>query len=165
MGIMKTIGSLITGGSGEIVKTVMAGADSLFTSKEEKAAMELKLTEELNRHLEAVAAQATSELELQMKDIDSARSREMAIATSDNAPMLTKIVHPVLAFGTVVLTFVLFYILLFKDVPEGKKDIVIYILGALTAICGQIYSYYFGSSSGSKAKTDQLNKVANKVEK
>ena len=49
-----------------------------------------------------------AELELRLKDTDSARDREVQISTSDKAPLLNKIVTPVLALGVIGLTFVLF---------------------------------------------------------
>jgi len=96
------------------------------------------------------------ELELHAKDRDSARNREMAIATSEHAPTINKIVTPVLALGVVALSFILFAILIFVDVKENAKDILIYILGVLSAAVTQILSYYFGSSQGSKDKTEEL---------
>lgn len=99
-----------------------------------------------------------AELELRLKDVDSARDRETAIATSKDAPLLNKIVTPVLALGVVALTFTLFGVVMFDNTPveASRKDILIYVLGVLSAIATQIISYYFGSSQGSKEKTDQL---------
>ncbi len=99
-----------------------------------------------------------AELELRLKDVDSARDRETAIATSKDAPLLNKIVTPVLALGIVALTFTLFAVVMFDDTPvdASRKDILIYVLGVLSAIATQIVSYYFGSSQGSKDKADQL---------
>lgn len=101
------------------------------------------------------------ELDLRLKDTDSARKRETEIATSDKAPLLNKIVTPVLALGVTALTFVLFGFLLFDDSPvePSRKDVLVYVLGALTAISTQVISYYFGSSVGSKEKSAQLDKV------
>lgn len=99
------------------------------------------------------------ELEAHMKDRDSARNREMAIATSEHAPTLNKIVTPVLALGVVALSFILFAILIFVEVKENAKDILIYILGVLSAAVTQILSYYFGSSQGSKDKTAELKEL------
>ena len=98
------------------------------------------------------------EFELRLKDTDSARDREVQISTSDKAPLLTKIVTPVLALSILLLTFVLFGVVMFNDTPvdASRKDILIYILGVLSAIASQIVSYYFGSSQGSKDKSDQL---------
>lgn len=102
-----------------------------------------------------------AELELRLKDVDSARDRETAIATSKDAPLLNKIVTPVLALGVIALTFTLFGVVMFDDTPvdASRKDILIYVLGVLSAIATQIVSYYFGSSQGSKDKADQLKDV------
>jgi len=96
------------------------------------------------------------EIELADKDRDSARNREAAIANSEHAPTINKIVTPVLALGVTALSFILFAILIFVDVKENAKDILIYILGVLSAAVTQILSYYFGSSQGSKDKSDEI---------
>ena len=102
-----------------------------------------------------------AELELRLKDTDSAREREVQISTSDKAPLLNKIVTPVLALSILLLTFVLFGVVMFDNTPveSSRKDILIYILGVLSAIASQIVSYYFGSSQSSKDKTDALKEA------
>jgi len=102
-----------------------------------------------------------AELEMRLKDVDSARDRETAIATSKDAPLLNKIVTPLLALGLLTLTFVLFGVVMFDNTPveSSRKDILIYVLGVLSAIATQIVSYYFGSSQGSKDKADQLREA------
>ena len=102
-----------------------------------------------------------AELELRLKDVDSARDRETAIATSDKAPLLNKIVTPILALGLLTMTFTLFGVVMFDNNPveASRKDILIYVLGVLSAIATQIVSYYFGSSQGSKDKSDQLKEA------
>ena len=101
------------------------------------------------------------ELELYLKDTDSARDRDIQIATSDKAPLLNKIITPILALSILLLTFALFGVVMFDNDPvdSTRKDILIYILGVLSAISTQIVSYYFGSSQGSKDKADQLKQV------
>lgn len=96
-------------------------------------------------------------------DRASAREREVQIATSDVAPLFNKLVTPVLAVGTIGLSFVLFAVLIFVDVQPEAKDILIYILGVLSAAVTQILSYYFGSSQGSKDKGDQLSAIQGKL--
>ena len=94
-----------------------------------------------------------------LADKDSARKREMAVVQSDSAPTINKIVTPALALGVTGLSFVLFAVLIFVEVKPEAKDILIYILGVLSAAVTQILSYYFGSSMGSKDKGDQLRGV------
>jgi hypothetical protein len=97
-----------------------------------------------------------AQLESHVKEMQSARDREIQIATSDAAPMLNKIVTPVLALGTVALTFILYGIIIFTDVDEQSKDILIYVLGALTSAVTMVLGYYFGSSAGSKEKDSKI---------
>ena len=99
-----------------------------------------------------------AELQMLLKDTNDARQREVQIANSDKAPLLNKIVTPVLALSILLLTFVLFGVVMFDGSPVDatRKDILIFVLGVLSSIASQIVSYYFGSSAGSKEKTDAL---------
>lgn len=99
------------------------------------------------------------ELEAQFKDIDSARNREAQIATSESAPWINKVITPILALSITGLSFVLFGVIIFMEVTPQAKDILIYVLGVLSALVTQVASYYFGSSMGSKDKTEELRKV------
>jgi len=102
-----------------------------------------------------------AELEARLKDTNDARQREVQIATSDKAPLINKIVTPILALSILLLTFVLFGVVMFDGSPveASRKDILIYVLGVLSAISTQIVAYYFGSSVGSKEKTDALKEA------
>lgn len=102
------------------------------------------------------AAQKLAELELEyakldMEDRSNSRDREVKIATSQDAPLLNKIVTPVLALGTVGLSFLLFGIIIFmKGLDQAQQNILIYVLGALNAATVQVLSYYFGASHDHK---------------
>lgn len=102
-----------------------------------------------------------AELELRIKDTDSAREREVQISTSDKVPLINKIVTPVLALTLLLLTFTLFGVVMFDATPvdPSRKDILIYVLGVLSTIATQVISYYFGSSQGSKAKEEMIKGV------
>ena len=84
-----------------------------------------------------------AELEMRLKDTNDARQREVQIATSDKAPLLNKIITPVLALGILGLTFVLFGIVMFDNTPveASRKDILIYVLGVLSAVSTQVAAY------------------------
>lgn len=100
----------------------------------------------------------------EVEDRASARNRESQISTSADAPLLNKIVLPILAIGVMVLSFLLFYVVAFDSdiVTARNKDVIIYILGVLSAIDTQIIQYYFGSSSSSVQKSDFMEKLMNK---
>jgi hypothetical protein len=97
----------------------------------------------------------------EVEDRVSARQREAEVASSEFAPTINKIITPILAIGTLLLSFILFYIVAFDTsmFTNANKDIIIYILGVLSAIDTQIIGYYFGSSSGSVQKTATLESL------
>lgn len=103
-----------------------------------------------------------AELEAMTKEMESARNREIQIATSEFAPFINKVVTPILALGTVGLTFILFGVIIFVEVKAESKDILIYVLGGLTSAMTMVLGYYFGSSQGSKEKTKQLDDLLDK---
>ena len=100
----------------------------------------------------------------EVEDRASARDREAAVATSADAPTINKVITPILAGVVLVLSFLLFGVLIFDNnvIDPSRKDIVIYILGVLSAIDTQIVAYYFGSSSGSVQKSDFMEKLFRK---
>ncbi len=100
----------------------------------------------------------------EVEDRASARQREADVAASENAPFINKIITPVLAIGTILLSFILFYIVAFDTsiFTNANKDIIIYILGVLSAIDTQIIGYYFGSSSQSAEKTRTIESMLRK---
>ncbi len=100
----------------------------------------------------------------EVEDRASARQREADIASSEAAPTINKIITPVLAIGTILLSFLLFYIVAFDTsvFTNANKDIIIYILGVLSAIDTQIIGYYFGSSSTSAEKTRTIETMLRK---
>jgi hypothetical protein len=103
-----------------------------------------------------------AKIEAEFSDKDSARKREMAISTSEHSPWLNKIITSVLALGITGLTFSLFAVILFLEVTPANKDILIFLLGNLTTLVGLVCSYYFGSSVGSKDKTEEIRGLMKK---
>lgn len=94
--------------------------------------------------------------QIDLEKLDAQHLNSARIEVPTNAtPVINKLVTPILALGVVGLSFLLFTILIFVDVKPEAKDILIYILGVLSAAVTQILSYYFGSSQGSKDKSEE----------
>jgi len=85
---------------------------------------------------------------------DRASARDMRIKTGDKFPNY-------LAAGTVVFAFVLVLLLLFYDIPEGNEQLLNIGFGAILGVLSTIFAFFFGSSSGSKRKTDSMTKIMN----
>lgn len=98
---------------------------------------------------------------LDQQDRESARRREAEMAKAD-VWGITKNITTVLALGVITLSFILFGILIFIEVKPVAKDILIYILGVLSAAVTQILAYYFGSSQGSKDKNKEIQELMKK---
>jgi hypothetical protein len=96
------------------------------------------------------------------QDRDSARKAYAAVATSEHATQLDKAVVPVLALGVVGLAFLLIGILMFVNTPGDQQQIIIFALGFITSAAGQVLSFYFGSSQGSKDKTKEIESMMRK---
>jgi hypothetical protein len=96
------------------------------------------------------------------QDRDSARQAYAAVATSQYATKLDKAVVPILALGTVGLAFFLIGMLMIMNVPTDQQQIIIFALGFITSSAGQVLSFYFGSSQGSKDKTKELEGMIRK---
>lgn len=106
-----------------------------------------------------------------LADVQDARKNQTLIQTSDSAPWYVKCAQPALAAITVIATIGLFVMFVYwsgDEVVDGKsipkingtqKDIIIYILGVLSAAITQILGYYFGSSQGSSSKNKSIDAI------
>ena len=161
LSIMGFLQDLFSTGANTLVNSVGKVLDNVVTTKEEKMQLENEIRKsELQFQLD-LKKLSNEEQQMIIGDISSARQREVQVQTSEHATKLSKNVSPILAMATVVITLALFYVLIFSPstVVGDSKDIVMYILGVLSAILTQIYSYYFGSSAGSAAKSQTLANI------
>lgn len=138
--------------------------DRFLPDPEQKAKAQLELMKMEKDGELAKMANDTELAKIYAADLDSARKRESEIVTSEAAPLINKIITPVLAASVLLMTFILFGLVLFDDgdIDPTRKDILIYVLGVLSAIATQIISYYFGSSQGSAAKNNAIDKMLEK---
>lgn len=99
---------------------------------------------------------------LDAQDRDSARQAYAKVATSEYSTKLDKAVVPILALGTVALAFGFIGVLMVRDVPTDQQQMIIFALGFITSSAGQVLSFYFGSSQGSKDKTKEIEGLMKK---
>lgn len=125
--------------------------------------------------VEAVTAALTSnpanieklkEMELEFykidaADRDSARKREVEMAKAD-VHFITKNIASLLAIGTLSGSMIMTALIFFVDFPDSQENIIIFALGFLSSSATQVLSYYFGSSQGSKEKTEEIKGLMKK---
>ena len=144
---------LFSGGANTLVDSVGKVLDNVVTTKGEKMQLENEIRKSEMQFQLDLKKLSLEEQQLIIGDVSNARNREIQVQTSEHATKLAKNVSPYLAIGTAFLTMLFFYILVFRpdSISNDSKEIVLYILGVLSAVLTQIYSYYFGSSAGSAA--------------
>ncbi len=128
-----------------------------------------------DKTVEAVTAALTSnpeniqklkEMELEFykidaADRDSARKREVEMAKAD-VHFITKNIASILAIGTLSGSMIMTALIFFVDFPDSQENIIIFALGFLSSSATQVLSYYFGSSQGSKEKTEEIKGLMKK---
>lgn len=117
-----------------------ANPETLLKIKEAEAALKLGL------------ANAGVKLE-EIAGADRASARDREVKTGDKT---TKI----LAYAYTIGYFAIFATMMKTGVDPQMLNIVMVLLGVLTAAQGQIMNYYFGSSSGSAQKNELLGKAS-----
>ena len=155
------------GGAAVLVEKVGNVIDNVVTTKEEKMQLENEIKKAEQEFQVEMKKLSIEEQQQVYQDLASARQRELTIQTSQYGTKLGKNTASFLALGTTILTFALFYLVIFywtgkRDLQEGQKEVVIYILGVLSAIVTQIFSYYFGSSAGSAKKSEMIEQELKK---
>lgn len=167
---MGILGDLFSGGATSLVEAVGNAIDKNTTTDAERKELENELTKATLQHEVEMATLGVQEKQIEAADLASARENQSRVQESEHASWLAKNVHSVLALGIISLTFFMYWYIAFSDESTNKimapnspmKDIVIYILGALTTVATQVVSYFFGSSSGSADKSKAINAIMKK---
>ncbi len=162
---------IFSSGASSLVTAVGDAIDKNLTSDEERKELDNEIGKATMQYELQMATLGLQETQAYLGDTASARDNQSRVQESEHASWLAKNIHPVLAFAIIGLTFFMYWYIVFSDASASKimapnspmKDIVIYILGALTTVATQVVSYFFGSSSGSADKSKALNALAKKV--
>jgi len=162
--------SLFSSGASSLVTAVGDAIDKVVTSDEERKELDNEINKASMQYQLQMAELGVREAEAYLADTASARDNQSRVQEAEHASWLAKNVHSILAIGIIGLTFFMYWYIAFSDESSKKimaenspmKDIVIYILGALTTVATQVVSYFFGSSSGSADKSKALNALAKK---
>lgn len=144
---MSFIKKILSGGTKEVIDSVGSVLDKVITNKEELAQAKLEAEKEINRHFEAVQTNLLKEQELQVQDRGTARTRESEfLKATGHIDYLMWF----LAMSGIILLACCLYILVNSEL--ANKELFIHFLGIIEGVVVGIYSYYFGSSAGSRIK-------------
>lgn len=167
---MSFLTDIFSSGATSLVSAVGDAIDKNVTSDAERKELDNEISKANMQYELQMATLGLQEKQAYLADTQSARENQSRVQESANSSWLAKNIHPLLAFSIIGLTFFMYWYIAFSDDSATKimapnspmKDIVIYILGALTTVATQVVSYFFGSSSGSADKSRALNELAKK---
>ena len=114
--------------------------------------------------LELQKLEASGEIKdgVEFADKDSARKNADDGNGKSTRIMASEKYCPGISLGTTLMTFALFLILMLIDIPDKSHDLSMILLGGLLSSQSVILSFYFGSSMGSKEKSEDLVNVFKK---
>jgi hypothetical protein len=151
--------NLFSAGASSLVEAVGTAIDKNTTSAAERKSLDNEMTKARMQFEIDSKTLDLKQYEAAIDDTKDARKNQTLVQDSVNASWMSKNILPILALALIGLTFYLFWYVIFSPNPaiDGpRKDIIVYILGALTTIVTQVVSYFFGSSKGSADKNDML---------
>jgi hypothetical protein len=111
----------------------------------------LALRQADDAHAEKLVQLGIDRDKLAFDNIANARAREIAL--HDSTPKYLAYLITFGFFGTLA------YLIIYGK-PTTGGDVMLVMVGSLGTAWSGIVSYYFGSSAGSAAKTDTINKIA-----
>lgn len=160
---MKGLLTKIIGGKGaDIIESVGEVADRFITTGQEKDEFKAEVQKEINRHVEAMNAEANKELELYLADTANAREMNARIQDSDKASWLSKNIAYMID-ALLILSFIVMLIMIFnRVVPESNKELFYTGFGLLGGYVGTVINFHRGTSKGSETKQKQLEKLSEK---
>lgn len=90
--------------------------------------------------------------ELTVQDRVSARERDAEYVKAGQKNVRADI----LAYGALIAFCVSGWALFTQTIPQANRELIVYLLGALTVIVKDLYGFEFGSSKGSQDKTREF---------
>jgi hypothetical protein len=93
--------------------------------------------------------QALDELTARLHDVQSARGQTVELARAGSAIAWGA---PIISALITIGFFVMLYLVIRKEIPEGSRDLANIMLGSLGTSFTAVVAYWVGSSAGSAAK-------------
>jgi len=123
---------------------------------------EAELTPEEKQEFMQLYQLELTELDLILKDVQSARDREVRINESEKSSWLAKNIVPIIAYTYILFSMALNILVLVGKIKTGD-NITFQIVTGVTNITMLIIGYYFGSSRTSSEKDGTIKKLMGKA--
>lgn len=145
----------VTGIAREILGTDDVGAIERAIAADPEKALQFRIAVV---QAEADARRVEFEtLQAQLADVQSARHQTVELARAGSAIAWGA---PIMSALITVGFFVMLYLVIRKEIPEGSRDLANIMLGSLGASFAAVTAYWVGSSAGSAQKTAALERLS-----
>lgn len=134
------LGNVIDAG-GEIISGDYVGAFQAIIGAKDKGELSTSDAQELVKRIEADRQ-------------DRQGAREMNIVAMNQSDVFVKRFVPILGGSVVLMLFLVIWGLFFVRIPPENKETLTLVLGALLTSATAVIAFYFGSTQGSKDKTN-----------
>ena len=143
------LGDILKAGAAKLVDSIGNAIDKNVTNKEEAAKAKLANDQEINRHFEAIMNDTTKQIELEVQDRSNARGRESEfVKATGHIDFLMWF----LAIAAMVIFAYMVYSVINEKIVTENRELIFHIFGIVEGVLLSIFSYYFGSSAGSRIK-------------
>ena len=144
-----SIKDIFAGGASKLVDSVGKVLDNVITTKEELEVAKQKANEEINRHLEELQNKANDIEKAYLADTQNARTRETDFVKATGH--MDYIIWLLVIISMAIFSFMV-YSVIKGTVPTENRELIFHIFGIVEGFILSIFSYYFGSSAGSRIK-------------
>lgn len=144
---MNILTKIFGSGAKDVIESIGGVLDNVITNKEELAQAKLEAAKEINRHLESMQEQMVKLQELEVRDRETARTREAEIVKATGH--FDWMMWGLAAAGIGMLFYALYQLV---NAEIANKELFTHFVGIIEGVVVSIYSYYFGSSLGSRIK-------------
>ena len=146
---MNILKNIFGKGAKELIDAGKGLIDELVTNKEEREKLKIEFQRVANEHASRMEELALKSQEIQVQDRSTARTRETEfVKATGHIDYLMWF----LAFAAIAIFGFLVWSVIKEQVPNENRELVFHIFGIVEGVLLSIFSYYFGSSAGSRIK-------------
>lgn len=143
------LGQIFKNGAEKLVSSIGEAIDRNITSKDEREKNNIELQKIITANVQEMERLANDQFKLEVEDRSSARGRETEfLKATGHVDYLMWF----LAISALIIFAGMIYAVIEDHVPNENRELIFHIFGIIEGILLSIFSYYFGSSAGSRAK-------------
>lgn len=146
---MNIFKNIFSKGAKELIDAGRGLIDEIITSKEEREKLKIEFQKIANDHAARMEELSLKAQEIGVQDRSTARTRETEfVKATGHVDYLMWF----LAIAAIAIFAFLVWSAIKEQVPDDNRELVFHIFGIVEGVLLSIFSYYFGSSAGSRIK-------------